>query len=258
MGASALLAVPVAEAQASGARSAASRAIAQLAEVIWLEMASEGSSPPWADLLGRLHEAADGHEDASPDGEDFIALAFSQLGTVLELSGSEDGQVFDWANLQLQRWTPLSALGKKATLVTGGLYAVGPCVFALTNASFGSAPDPGIGGFLWARSPAIAEHLYERRGGFDATAGGPCPSIPRAVIGFEPLTFGAVMADARRRGEDARVSATYSFPDGELVSSEVRCRGRDVIFASANPRDDELAVAVRFDLPRSPDEVGGP
>lgn len=168
--------------------------------------------------------------------------------------GSEDGLVFDWANLQLRRWTPLSALSGVVAHVSGGLYAVGSCVFALTNASFGSETDPGIGGFLWARSQAIAEHVYQQQGGYDTTECSACPSIPSAVTGFEPLTFGGVVAEARRRGEDAQVSATYSFPDGQLVSSEVRSGGREYIFASANPPDDERPVAVRFDLRTSSDE----
>jgi hypothetical protein len=158
--------------------------------------------------------------------------------------------MFDWSWLDLERWTPLSHLGAGVVHIVGGLHAAGPCTYVLTNTAFGSIDDPGIGGFLWARSRVVAMLIYERQARETTTESGSlCPPPPQTVLGFAPLTFGAVITHARARGDSPQVSATYAFPDGIFVSSEVRTADREFIFASENPDVDEDAIAVRFDLP---------
>lgn len=158
--------------------------------------------------------------------------------------------MFNWSVLALGQWTPMSTAGIAMTHVTGGLHACGDGVYAMTGPFGGtSEADPGIGGFLWASTRAIAIRYYDNdpdaAGDDDAEATVP---PPRDIVGFEPLTYAGALGHAQRIGELAQVSASYRFPDGAFVFSEIAIGRRYLIFASPNPAGDEAPIALRFDL----------
>jgi len=123
-------------------------------------------------------------------------------------------QSFDWTWLRLPRWTPLSALGTRADRLIGGLYAVAPGMYALTNAAWGSPEDPGLGGFLWARSSAVARLIYDCKAGPIEHEGAQSAPPPTDVLGFTELTYAGVLTHARARGDRPQASASYAFPMG--------------------------------------------
>jgi hypothetical protein len=170
-----------------------------------------------------------------------------EIAPVTDSAGNR--AAFDWDQLDLPRWTPLSHLGRDVRHLVRGLYAVSPCLFALCNEAFGSPADPGIGGFLWARSTEIAVMIYERQPGPPSDSSEPsCPPPPTSVLGFEPLTYGAALAHLTEQGDVPQLSATYTFPDGQFLTSEIRVLGREYVFATANPDDGDPVIAVRFNL----------
>jgi hypothetical protein len=158
--------------------------------------------------------------------------------------------MFSWNWLDLPRWTSASQLGVELEPVTRGLFGVGSCMYALTNANYGTPDDPGVGGFLWARSRATAILVYDRRRvvGSQADDEYPCTPPPPEILGFQSLTFAEIRGFIQKSGQPCQISAEYAFPTGEFTVSRMRGYGREFIFSEANPLEDDPAIAIIFHL----------
>ena len=156
-----------------------------------------------------------------------------------------------WRVLDAPRWTVLSTLGIPATRLHDELFQLTPGLYAMANAGLGGSwDDPGVAAVLWARSKAIALHLYDNQqltDDLDADDGCPPPAVE--VIGFAPLTFGGILAHEKARGERPMQTANYRFADSRFVCGSIETPGREYMFATANPLDQDQPMGIRFDLP---------
>ena len=160
---------------------------------------------------------------------------------------------FDWGMINRPRWTALSAFGVTAEQVVPWLLAVSPCIYAMTNADYGTPDDPGVGAFLWAGSVEIALLVYERQSE-SAPMSDLCPPPPPEVLGFDPPTYGAALALEKESGaKRPRLEWTYRMTDGVFLYSGLSTGSRKYIFRALHPKEEEPIVAIRFDLPQLPD-----
>jgi len=159
------------------------------------------------------------------------------------------GDTFDWKTLQHPRWTPLSRFGVAAQPVVRKLYAAGAGIYLMTNSGFGgTAEDPGVAAVLWAQSRAAALLVYDSVLDADLTDGGTSAPPPVGVVGFEPLTFSAIVTQGKAAGGRPMATADFRFPDGRFVVSRVITPEREYIFASREPGADERPIAIEFGL----------
>ncbi len=120
-----------------------------------------------------------------------------------------------------------------------------PGVYLLTAVLDGlTEEDPGLGAVLWARSEAVARAYYDNLEMPDELGDAPPPPI----VGFQPLTWGAALVDARTGPDRPQQSAAYRFTDGKFVHSTLRATGREYVATEIEPADDDPVVAISFDL----------
>lgn len=156
---------------------------------------------------------------------------------------------FDWWLLDLPRWSLLSRVGGQPDCVTDELFAVGECMYAMTNSAFGGvAADPGVAAFLWARSLAVARLVYDMTPFSDADEGARCPAPPAEVVGFAPVTYAGVIDFYKGHGDRPQVGTMTALLSSEFLLTQIAVIGRIFYFRSQVPDGADQAMAIRFNL----------
>jgi adenylate kinase family enzyme len=167
-------------------------------------------------------------------------------------SGAQHVSGFDWALLERPEGTLLRDVAPEPERVVRGLFRCTGSVYAVTNALVfgGTDENPGLGGFLWAASDRAAIRVYEN------TAAGSRPTPPAEaelppaeVLGLDDVSWLGVVGHGLEEG-DVHVKRAWTIPDGQFTSTRVTTGGRIWYFGAEEPADDELPIAIRFDLPR--------
>jgi len=161
---------------------------------------------------------------------------------------------FDWGKLRLPHWVPLVDFCQSATQTSGGLYKVSldEGIFVLTSDLGMASGARRVGAVLWANSLRTALLIYDRT--WLEVDESPWPPPPASVVDFEPLTFAAALAHAKRTSSiPVQHNATYAYPSGVFTTSHLATDDREYYFSSPNPEPDDEIIAIRFDLPHKSD-----
>lgn len=159
---------------------------------------------------------------------------------------------FDRRLLRLRRRTPMSKVfpGIDVSVAPGEStrrFEVAPGWYAQASSVFGREDDPGLAGLLWVRRPEVVVLYLDRATATEMTGQGrefPEPGVE--VVGFTPLTFGAVMKHEKAAGRRPMRSASYTVPEGVFQHSDVSTGERVYLFADANPEPNDEVIGILF------------